>query len=242
MDISKKLVMYWISLSLGSNTTNVTGLDGFYYSIADLFPPAYVERQKGNVFTGISLSVHTGRDTPSPSHNTSTGPMPFPGGTPLTGPRSLLGGGTPVPDGGTTRWGTLLARSGQGYLSPRQWGTVRWGTPSARDGVLLAGDGVPPNRTEEGVFAMRRAVCLLRSRRRTFLFYYIFVGFRVLWMVNYRRCMQIGNNFSQICLSALCVCVCVCVRLSVWAVTFKPLQLRISFSVYRYTLPYLCQA
>ena len=36
------------------------------------------------------LSVHTRRgSTPSPSHNTSTGPMSFPGGggTPVTGPR-----------------------------------------------------------------------------------------------------------------------------------------------------------
>ena len=34
--------------------------------------------------------------TPSPSHNTSTGPMSFIGGTPVTGSRSLLGG-TPWP-------------------------------------------------------------------------------------------------------------------------------------------------
>ena len=33
-----------------------------------------------------------GRCTPSPSHNTSTGPMSFLGGTPVTGPRSLLRG------------------------------------------------------------------------------------------------------------------------------------------------------
>ena len=40
-----------------------------------------------------------------------------------------------------------------------------------RTGAPLARDGVPPwDRTAEGVLATRRAVSLLRSRRRTFLF------------------------------------------------------------------------
>ena len=47
--------------------------------------------------------------------------------------------------------------------------------PPARDGVPSA---PPPDRTAEGVFATRRAVCLLRSGRRTFLLPVIF-GYRI---------------------------------------------------------------
>ena len=59
--------------------------------------------------------------TPSPSHNTSTGPMSFlkgtpvtgprspPGGIPVTGPRSLLVLGViPVPGGGSQTGGTPI--------------------------------------------------------------------------------------------------------------------------------------
>ena len=48
------------------------------------------------------LSVHTGGGGYPISHNTSTGPMSFRGGTPVTDPRSLPGEGVlqPGPDGG----------------------------------------------------------------------------------------------------------------------------------------------
>ena len=45
---------------------------------------------EGTVFTGMCLSTSGGR-VGTPSHNTSTGPRSFPGGTPVAGPRSLLG-------------------------------------------------------------------------------------------------------------------------------------------------------
>ena len=117
------------------------------------------------------LSVYTwGRVTPSPSHNTSTGPMSFLGGTPVTGPRFLPGrypsprwgvpqslvpgpflGGTPVPDGVPQ----------DGYTPPGMW------YPLARSGwVGTPGWGIGQ---QVGVLATRRAVCLLRSRRRTAL-------------------------------------------------------------------------
>ena len=62
------------------------------------------------------------------------------------------------------------------------------GTPvtSPRSQARSGQDGVPPrlgwgtliqDRTEDGVLATRRAVCLLRSRRRTSLFYDFLPGF-----------------------------------------------------------------
>ena len=86
------------------------------------------------------LSVHMGR-TPSPSHNTSTGPMSCSGGTPVTDPRSLPGG-TPVPDMGT----------------PPPPSQVRMGYSPA-----LPPPPPPPYRTAKGVLPKRRVVCLLRS-------------------------------------------------------------------------------
>ena len=94
--------------------------------------------------------------TPSPFHNTSTGPMAFLGGTlvlaggggeelphhPGVPPLAKSGWGTPWPgqDGQTplakSRWGTPLARSG-------------WGTPLARSGWATpwpSQDGVPPSQ------------------------------------------------------------------------------------------------
>ena len=76
------------------------------------------------------LSAHT----PSPSHNTSTGPMSFVGGDPSDWSQ--------VPS-----WGI----QDRGYPPGQGWGT-------------------PRDRTADLVLDSRRAVCLLRSRRRTFLF------------------------------------------------------------------------
>ena len=49
-------------------------------------------RRAGKVIFSACLSVHTPVGTPSPFHNTSTGPMSFLGGTPVISPRSLLRG------------------------------------------------------------------------------------------------------------------------------------------------------
>ena len=71
--------------------------------------------REGNVFTGVCPSTVGG--TPSPSHNTSTGPMFFPGCTRYpshntsTGPMSFWGGG------GTPR-------SGMGYPLARTTGVL----------------------------------------------------------------------------------------------------------------------
>ena len=58
-------------LTLGVNgTSEIIATPGVYYC-------PHPKDGEGNSF---SLSVHTrGGDTPSPSHNTSTGPMSFPG-------------------------------------------------------------------------------------------------------------------------------------------------------------------
>ena len=109
---------------------------------------------------------------------------------------STIGGGEgvprPGPDGGYPEvphqgWGTPhLDLEGIPQPGPDggHWGTPPppiW-TPPTRDGVppiwtWMEGTPLPemgyppppPVRTTEGVLTMRRAVCLLRSRRRTFL-------------------------------------------------------------------------
>ena len=84
----------------------------------------------------------------------SLDPGSLPGGIPVSGSfpdvwsQVLSEGGYPVPGRGN------LDLDG-GYPSPRQ----------DRTGVLP-----PQARTAEGVLAMQQTVCLLRSRRRTFLF------------------------------------------------------------------------
>ena len=99
-----------------------------------------------------------------------------PGGYPVRYPL----GGYPgqVPPGGGTRSGTPGGYPGQVPPVPGQVppGGTRSGTPLGGTQVRYPG-GVPgpprggyPGRTTEGVLTTRRAVCLLRSRRRTFLF------------------------------------------------------------------------
>ena len=96
-------------------------------------------------------------------------PWPGPdGGVPPPGPDR----GVPWPglDGGTRGGVSPLPQQVWGIPPPARWGWgyTRWGTPPPH------GDGVtpppPPVRTTEGVLATWRAVCLLRSRRRTALF------------------------------------------------------------------------
>ena len=83
------------------------------------------------------------------------------------------GGGVPywgVPcQGGTLQGGALWGVPCRGVPAG---GIPCWGDP-AQGGSLLGGYPAPV-RTTEGVLTTRRAVCLLRSRRRTFLFFYIF--------------------------------------------------------------------
>ena len=74
------------------------------------------------------------------------------GGYPARGYPARSSGGVPCWGGGGG--GTLVR-----YLPPRP----------GQDGGYPAGGGYP-GRTTEGVLNTRRAVCLLRSRRRTFLF------------------------------------------------------------------------
>ena len=120
------------------------------YSFLSLLPPG--SEGWGRYCFHRYLSVHTrgggGRVSPSPSHNTSTGPMSFPGGYP-------------------TDWSSQVP-SGGAYPSPRSL----LGYPVPRDGV-------PPS-TRDGVspaprIGQQRTVCLLRSRRRTFLFLLYFL-------------------------------------------------------------------
>ena len=83
--------MYWIylftTLQSWTNASNVKILS------KRLLPPAYVVWQEV-MFSLCPPLGGWGGVTPSPSHNTSTGPMSFLGGTPMTGPRSLTGRGS----------------------------------------------------------------------------------------------------------------------------------------------------
>ena len=99
---------------------------------------------------GFIFTAHTlGWVTPSPSHNTSTGPMSFLGGTPSpshntsTGPMSFLGGVNP------SDWSQVPSRgvpqSQAGYPSPRG-GTPVLGYPQSQDRM-----GTPlPNQDRMG--------------------------------------------------------------------------------------------
>ena len=99
---------------------------------------------KGTFFTGVCLPTPGGGGfTPSPSHNTSTSPMSFPGGTLVAGPRSLPGG-YPV-------LGYPLARSECGTLS-QDWGTSPPPSPpgqNSRASTYYAAGGMPLAFTRE---------------------------------------------------------------------------------------------
>ena len=106
------------------------------------------------------------------------------GGTPVASSRSFWtrsGWDTPLDLG----WGTPLLDLGQGTL-PQTWDRVlpldlRWRNPlDLRWDTPWTWDEVPPltrsglDRAAQRVLATRRAVCLLHSRRRTFLLVDIF--------------------------------------------------------------------
>ena len=92
------------------------------------------------------------------------------------GADTLWGGGGAQPGPAGVGWGGYPARSGWGGTLPG--GYPRQCTPPARvppgrvppPGQVRMGGGCYPVRTTEGVLTTRRAVCLLRSRRRTFLY------------------------------------------------------------------------
>ena len=153
----------------------------------------------------FSVCPHLGGGYPHPIMlcNISQNAMGQPGGYPA---RSSWGGTLPGPAGGVpcrgvpcqggtlpgrARGGTLLG----GYPSrvPPQQGNPPTGYPpgrvppwqgAPRQGTPQPGQGGYPHRTTERVFTTWRAVCLLRSRRRTFLLYikiiyiYIFLPIR----------------------------------------------------------------
>ena len=87
-----------------------------------------------------------------------------PGGYPGQGPPGGTQSGTPP--GGTQTLGGTRSGTPQGVPGPPGGTRVRY--PPRRGG------GGYPGRTTEGVLTTRRAVCLLRSRRRTFLLELIF--------------------------------------------------------------------
>ena len=99
--------------------------------------------------------------TPSPSHNTSTGSMSLQEGTPVPGPWCLPG----VPQSQVRNY---PSSRGRGIPVSSRGVPQDSGNPSPQPGQ----DGVPSPlaRTAERVLATQWAVCLWRSRRRTFLF------------------------------------------------------------------------
>ena len=131
----------------------------------DGVPPSQVKM--GGTWDGVPLS----RDGIPPRDRTADGV--------LDTLRSVRDGVPPgrdrVPPGrdGVPPW------PGMGYPCQQGWGTpqpgqdggyLRWGTPEQGWGTPLARDGIPPrDRTADGVLDTPRPVCLLRSRRRTFL-------------------------------------------------------------------------
>ena len=127
--------------------------------------------REGNSF---SLSVHTREGTPSPSHNTSTGPISFLGVPHL---HPIILPLVPYPFQGLPGQDRVQVRTG--YPPDRSgWGTPQTGQDRGYPGQVRMevlqgtphpGMGYPPDKTREGVLATQRAVCLLRSRRRTFL-------------------------------------------------------------------------
>ena len=106
-------------------------------------------------------------------------PDPPPGGYPGQVPPRGVGtwvryppGGVPdprgVPGSGTPRGGTQTPPGGV----PDPGGGTQVRYPRGGCPGQVPPRGGYPGRTTEGVLTTRRAVCLLRSRRRTFLFFY----------------------------------------------------------------------
>ena len=91
------------------------------------------------------------------------------------------GGVSPAGGGGQSSWGGVSPAGGGvspaggwGWVSQPggsvQPGGVSWGGSVSQGGSAGGGRLVSQDRTTECVLTTQRAVCLLRSRRRTFLF------------------------------------------------------------------------
>ena len=157
----------------------------------------------------------------------------WPGGTPASwyptsGTPVRPGHGVPLPGGYPTS-GTPI-RPGWGGTPAR--GVPHLGHPPIRPGqgggVTLAGGGVgggTPPQVTDGVLDTPRSVCLLRSRRRTFLCHYYFCLVvhgsecvkQACWMYIFDICIFIYSirsiaepripwTFTEPCLHHCCVC------------------------------------
>ena len=128
----------------------------------------------------------TGWIPPSPPTRTGVPPARSGLGYPLARPRR----GTPSQNWGTpqVRMGYIpLAKTGLAYPSPL--GRVRVGTPP------------PPrlqDRTAERTLATRRTVCLLRSRRRTFLFTFCTQPYSCISMLQL-DCLNFRSSVIRFC-------------------------------------------
>ena len=119
-------------------------------------------------------------------------------------PWGSWGGTLPGPAGGgypaRSSWGGgTLPGPARGVPWPRGGTLVRYPPPSqvrmGGRGATLPGGGYP-GRTTEGVLTTRRAVCLLRSRRRTFLFIlFLFISSR---NVLFHQHQEINTSMSGI--------------------------------------------
>ena len=152
---------------------NAKNCNTIVYGSQGLLPPAFRRNGEGNVFTGVCPSTPTARGGGVPH------PRSEQGGTPFLG--QDMGYLIPGQDGGRgyqvppAAWGTLPS-AGWGNLPSHQQDGVS-PPPHQQDGVpprsrsqVRTGGGVLPTETAWRVLAPRRAVCLLPSRRRTFLF------------------------------------------------------------------------
>ena len=146
----------------GNNTTILDDGKFFFF-----LPPAYIVRREGTVFTGVCLLTFKG-GTPFPGLD-GVGTVTFPAGVGYYLPRW---GVLPSQVGGTTLPGRGVLPSQGYYLQVgRTTFPDRGVLPPGRG--ILPSQGVPPSRgggtPYQNNIATRRAVCLLRSRRRTFL-------------------------------------------------------------------------
>ena len=137
-------------------------------------PTAYVVRREGYILTRVCLTVRGGGGVPQSGPDGGRVPQPCPDRG-VGYPSQVQMGGVPWPgqDGGYPRW-WYHPRQGWGTPQPGQdgGGYPRWGYP-------LPGMYPLRYRTADGVLDTPRSVCLLRSRRRTFLFskYFSFLIF-----------------------------------------------------------------
>ena len=157
-----------------------------FYILLQCLPPAYVVRGKvmfwhASVHPSICLSTGGGYPYPIMLCNISQnamrwggylGQVPPRGGTRVRYPP---GGG--VPGSGTPPGGTQVRyppRGGTRVRYPPRGGYPGQVPPRGGYSGQVPPWGGYPGRTTEGVLTTRRAVCLLRSRRRTFLFLFVF--------------------------------------------------------------------